>query len=282
MKTSRIILATFLLAAAVSPLCAQEKIENLFQRMASDPKVKVETDIQMDRNPKSKKQNEASICKIHNFYIPKANKKGRYAKRQEDYVTDLARAIETEASNPNCYRIANYNAGAQNSPRQYNIIYGEDATQYITIGSSRYKNYILACFLDKENAKYRWCYALEWWKQGSGPIYGKYMVFYSKIPTENKSPSQKDDKKKNNASMYFLANFNTLWTRWMNGEYKTDATLPVAVYTNIKEAVEEKILTTDEKELVKSALLQMMENVVGVGKDRKGTISYLNLAYKLL
>ena len=82
--------------------------------------------------------------------------------------------------------------------------------------------------------------------------------------------------------MYFLANFNTLWTRWMNGEYKTDATLPVAVYTNIKEAVEEKILTTDEKELVKSALLQMMENVVGVGKDRKGTISYLNLAYKLL
>ena len=80
--------------------------------------------------------------------------------------------------------------------------------------------------------------------------------------------------------MYYLANFNTLWTRWMNGEYKTDATLPVAVYTKIKEAVEEKILTTDEKELVKSALLHMMENVVGIA--REGTNSYLNLAYKLL
>lgn len=283
MKTSRIILVALVLTAVVSPLRAQEKIEQLFQRMVSDSKVQVKTNIQKDHNPKLYQQANASTCKIHNFYIPKPKGKARYAERQEYYVTDIANAIQAEYSNPNCYRISSYNVGDPNPLRPFNIIYSEDATQYIPIGTSRAKNYILACFLDKKNPGFRWCYALEWWGNGSNGIYGRYMVFYSKIPTEKVSTTQQPDKKRNNASMHFLANFNTLQTRWMNGEYQTDATLPVSIYTLVKDAVAANILTLDEKKLVEGGLLQMREAVAYKKVSQAGIfLGFIDLAHKIL
>ena len=78
--------------------------------------------------------------------------------------------------------------------------------------------------------------------------------------------------------MHFLANFNTLQRRWMNGEYKIDATLPVSIYTLVKDAVAANVLTPDEKKLVEGGLLQMREEAI----HNKDSQAFINLAHKIL
>ena len=100
MKTNRILLAILALVMTVSPLMAQEQIEKLYQRMASDPKVRINSSIQVDRKPGTSVVRKGSVCEISNFVIEKCNKKGRFVKHKKEYVTDLVNAIQAEASNP--------------------------------------------------------------------------------------------------------------------------------------------------------------------------------------
>ncbi|MBR1733483.1 MAG: hypothetical protein IJ729_07100, partial [Alloprevotella sp.] len=181
--TSLMILAL----ATSTPLKAQENIDKLYQRMASDPKVSISQSIQVDRKPGADVTGKTSMCEVNNFTIYKPEKKNRYryAEYGRLYVTDLAAAIQAEAANPQCYRVASYNVTDRGKPRQWNLLYGDDASQYITLGENRGKNYIFACFADKENPGYRMCYALEWYQYGEkGDIFGRYMRLYAKMPEE--------------------------------------------------------------------------------------------------
>lgn len=176
-----------LLAAMSSPLHAQKQIEKLYQRMASDPKVSISQSIEVDRKPGAEVMGKTSMCEVNSFAIHKPDKKNRYryAEYGRQYATDIAAAIQAEASNPLCYRVASYNIADGAKPRQWKLLYGDDASQYIMLGENRGKNYIFACFADKENPGYRWCYALEWYEyEYKGDIFGRYMRLYSKIPEE--------------------------------------------------------------------------------------------------
>ncbi|MBR1712189.1 MAG: hypothetical protein IJ722_02140 [Alloprevotella sp.] len=346
---------TLLALAASMPLMAQEKIEKLYQRMASDPKVSINQSIQVDRKPGAEVTGKTSMCEVNSFAIHKPDKKNRYryAEYGRLYVTDLAAAIQAEAPNPQCYRVASYNVTDRGKPRQWRLIYGDDASQYIMLGEHRTKNYIFACFADKENPGYRWCYALEWYEMGyKGDIFGRYIRLYAKMPEETSStPKVQGIVRDNDAydpfsmfgdgkfgtgltinakdrtftlngktlpldsltSVYkelrelspleaelqtgglvsaiqkskaervkrFLQNLNAMRARWANGDYQTDPTLPVSIYTLVKEAVEADILDKDEKELVNTQLVSMAEQTE-TGYGHTDACAYLGLAQKLL
>ncbi len=343
-----------LLAAMSSPLHAQKQIEKLYQRMASDPKVSISQSIEVDRKPGAEVMGKTSMCEVNSFAIHKPDKKGRYryAEYGRQYVTDIAAAIQAEASNPLCYRVASYNIADGAKPRQWKLLYGDDASQYIMLGENRGKNYIFACFADKENPGYRWCYALEWYEyEYKGDIFGRYMRLYSKIPEEtsatqynattvkggfagdplalfgdgqfgtgltiNKdrtftlngktlpldsltsayeelrelSPLEAElqtgglvsaiQKSKAERVKRFLQSFNTMRTRWAKGDYMTDPTLPVSIYTLVKDAVEADILNKDEKELVNTQIVSMAEQTE-MGYGHEDACAYLGLAQKVL
>lgn len=349
----KFITAALLLAAAASPLMAQEQIEKLYQRMASDPKVQVKQSIQVDRKPGTEVQGKTSVCEINDFTIAKKNKKGRYVEHLKDYVSDIAAAIQAEAANPQCYRIASYNAESPAQPRQWNLLYGDDASQYVEIGKYRGRNYIFACLTDKQNPDYRWCYALEWFEMDKY-MQGCYMRLYAKIPEKTTSEPQYQGTVKYNAAddrfndFYGLAeglygtgliinpdhtftlngktlpldsltsafirleemdpiqaeimtgglvtavlknkasraehvmqSFNAMRARWANGDYKTDPTLSVSIYTLIKDAIAKDILNDDEKELINKIIVEM---VVQSDTDPKYSdfYSYLSLTQKII
>lgn len=276
MKTNRILLAILALVMTVSPLMAQEQIEKLYQRMASDPKVRINSSIQVDRKPGTSVVRKGSVCEISDFVIEKCNKKGRFVKHKKEYVTDLVNAIQAEASNPQCYRISSYCYSATSgAPRQWNLLYGEDASQYVTIGARRGVNYILACFVDEEFPDSRWCYAVEWCVVGDEKIIGRYMKLYAKIPKETTVAQDKDSKG-------FLASFNHLHAQWMRHEYKNNPSMPVGIYSLVKQAVEEDVLTPEEKEFIDDQLTKMI-NVVDSNTLREdNALGYLELAKKQL
>lgn len=362
----RLILAALCIVSTAAPLQAQEQIEKLYLRMASDPKVSISQSIQVDRKPGASVSGKTSMCEINSFAIHKPNKKGRYVEHMHQYVSDIAAAIQNEASNPQCYRIASYRYPSADKPRQWNLLYGEDATQYVTIGKERHKNYIFACFADKANPGYRYCYALEWYEL-ENDLFGRYMCLYAKMPEESTpvpemvvdSVSYASVKKYNarvkyntpddpftmfgsgkfgtdltinaedrtftlggktlpldsltaeferlkeispieaqmmtgnlvtaiNKSMEmrletFLKSFNALSERWMRGDVKNDANLPVGIYLLVKDAVNKNLLSQDEKELVNDQLIIMVE----AAKDEGGhqyemACRYLALAQKEL
>lgn len=282
MKTTRIIFATFLFAVAMLPLRAQEQIEKCYKRMTYEPKVVVKSSIQMDSDPTAPVQRKSSLCEINKFYIPKPKKKGEYVKRLEDHITYIVAAIKAEATNQLCYRIAYHTAG-QDVPRQFNILYGLDGQQHVTIGTSRAKNYIFACFLDKDNPSngYRWCYALEWWWMGENLIAGNYIKIYSKIPQEKKETVQNEDAESSLTAKFFK-NFNALRWRWMNKEYKSDTSLPVSIYVLVNDAVSADILTPAEKNWLEQELTQLAKIVnadATTGVDASG---FIRLAHKVL
>lgn len=345
----RLILAALCIVSAAAPLQAQEQIEKLYRRMASDPKVSISQSIQVDRKPGASVYGKTSMCEINSFAIHKPNKKGRYVDHMRQYVSDIAEAIQAEASNPQCYRIASYRPSME-KPRQWNLLYGEDATQYVTIGEKRYKNYIFACFADKANPGYRYCYALEWYDGVENDLFGRYMCLYAKMPEEatpsnNASASYgtSDDpfamfgsgkfgtgltinaeertftldgktlpldsltaeferlqelspieaqiktgnlvnainQSKEKRLEHFLKSFNALSERWMRGDVKNDANLPVGIYLLVKDAVNKNLLSKDEKELVNDQLIIMVEAAKG-GHQYETACRYLALAQKEL
>lgn len=275
MKTYRILWAILALVMTASPLMAQEQIEKLYQRMASDPKVRIKSSIQVDRKPGAGVVRKGSVCEINDFVIEKYNKKGRSVEHLEEYVTDLVNAIQAEASNPQCYRISSYYFGTSDAPRRWNLLYGEDASQYVTIGARRGVNYILACFVDKEYPDSRWCYAIEWYKVGKETIIGRYMKLYAKIPKETPATQEK-------GSHGFLASFNNLQAQWQSHEYKKNTALPVGFYALVKQAVEENMLTPDEKEFVDAQLTKMINKMSGDTLREDNALGYLILAKKIL
>ena len=350
----KILTFALLLATMASPLHAQEQIVKLYQRMASDPKVSISQSIQVDRKPGADVTGKTSMCEINSFAIHKPDKKHRYryAEYGRQYVTDIAAAIQAEASNPLCYRVASYNVAALEQPRQWKLLYGDDASQYIMLGENRGKNYIFACFADKENPGYRWCYALEWYEyEFKGDIFGRYMRLYSKIPEETSATQYNativpdglaDDpfamfgtgkfgtgltinrdrtftlngktlpldsltsefiklkefspleaelqtgglvtailNNKAKRVERFMQSLNVMRTRWGKGDYMTDPTLPVSIYTLVKDAVEADILNKDEKELVNTQIVSMAEQTK-TGNGYKDTLAYLGLAQKVL
>lgn len=349
----RLILAALcIIVSAAAPLQAQEQIEKLYRRMASDPKVSISQSIQVDRKPGASVSGKTSMCEINSFAIHKPNKKGRYVDHMRQYVSDIAEAIQAEASNPQCYRIASYRYPSMDKPRQWNLLYGEDATQYVTIGEKRYKNYIFACFADKANPGYRYCYALEWYDGVENDLFGRYMCLYAKMPEEatpsnNASASYgtSDDpfamfgsgkfgtdltinaeertftldgktlpldsltaeferlqelspieaqiktgnlvaainQSKEKRLEHFLKSFNALSERWMRGDVKNDANLPVGIYLLVKDAVNKNLLSKDEKELVNDQLIIMVEAAKDAGDHLYETACrYLALAQKEL
>lgn len=345
----RLILAALCIVSAAAPLQAQEQIEKLYRRMASDPKVSISQSIQVDRKPGVSVTGKTSMCEINSFAIHKPNKKGRYVDHMRQYVSDIAEAIQAEASNPQCYRIASYRPSME-KPRQWNLLYGEDATQYVTIGEKRYKNYIFACFADKANPGYRYCYALEWYDGVENDLFGRYMCLYAKMPEEatpsnnasasygtsddpfamfgsgkfgtgltinaeertftldgktlpldsltaeferlqELSPIEAQIKTGNLVSAinqskekrleHFLKSFNALSERWMRGDVKNDANLPVGIYLLVKDAVNKNLLSKDEKELVNDQLIIMVEAAKG-DHQYETACRYLALAQKEL
>lgn len=345
----RLIFAALCAVSAAAPLQAQEQIEKLYRRMASDPKVSISQSIQVDRKPGVSVTGKTSMCEINSFAIHKPNKKGRYVDHMRQYVSDIAAAIQNEASNPQCYRIASYRYPSTDKPRQWNLLYGEDATQYVTIGEKRYKNYIFACFADKANPGYRYCYALEWYDGVENDLFGRYMCLYAKMPEETTPSynasvrnSTSDDpfamfgsgkfgtgltinaeertftldgktlpldsltaeferlqelspieaqiktgnlvaainQSKEKRLEHFLKSFNALSERWMRGDVKNDANLPVGIYLLVKDAVNKNLLSKDEKELVNDQLIIMVE--AAKGHQYETACRYLALAQKEL
>lgn len=347
------LIAALVLTAAASPLRAQENIEKLYQRMASDPKVEVSQSIQVDRKPGADVAGKTSVCEINEFFIKKPHKKGLYAERLENYVTDIANAIQAEASNPQCYRIASYREGKGEQPRQWNLLYGDDASQYVSIGKNRGKNYIFVCFTDKQAPGYRWCYALEWWGWSKSYMQGRFMRLYAKMPEETTSePKYKasvsyddeDDpftmfgggqfgmglvinakdrtftlngktlpldsltsqfaqlkeispleaelqtgglvtaimKHKATRTERYLQSFSALSARWMRCDYETDPTLPVSIYSLVKEAVEADMFSKDEKEMLSSQLASMVADAEGKSAEATNACNYLILAQKII
>lgn len=331
MKTKTFFLLTWAFAASAS-LMAQSAIEEAFKRMASDPKVNVSTSIQADTNPGEEKKGKTGLCEIHSFAIAKPNKKNRYryAEYGRTYVENIKNAIQAEASNAQCYRIVSYSPGNQatQQARVYNLLYGEDATQYVRIGDKKYRDYVFVCLLDPYNTDYRWCYALDW-EIYDDLITGRYMKLYAKIPKEpatdvnahsiNKMlkadpfeqfflenpdiaakalkfdiniDSINADGAKNIISIYannfksenaenFFQRFNALKALWMKGDYTTD-TLPVSVYTLVKEALNANILSREEKDFVDMQLADMAEATEVTSAAGETAAQYIALTQKVL
>ena len=296
---------------------------------------------------------KTSVCEINEFFIKKRQKKGRYAERLENYVSNIAAAIQAEASNPLCYRIASYRVGKGEQPRQWNLLYGDDASQYVSIGKNIGRNFIFVCFTDKQAPGYRWCYALEWWGWSKGYMQGRFMRLYAKMPEETTSePKYKasvsyddeDDpftifggaqfgmglvinakdrtftlngktlpldsltsqfaqlmeispleaelrtgavvtsimKHKATRTERYLQSFNALNARWTRCDYETDPTLPVSIYTLVKEAVEADMLSKYEKELLSIQLASMIADAEGKSAEATNACNYLALAQKIL
>lgn len=338
MKTKAFFLLTLVFAASAS-IKAQSNIEDAFKRMASDPKVEVSTSIQADCKPGDETKGKTSVCEIHSFAIAKPNKKNRYryAEYGRTYVENIKNAIQAEASNAQCYRIVSYSPANQatQQARVYNLLYGEDATQYVRIGDKKYRDYVFVCLLDPSNTDYRWCYALEW-ESYDDLITGRYMKLYAKIPKEpatdvSAHPIIKNlkadpfeqfflenpdiaakalkfdsngsfdgfnidsinaDGAKNIISIYannfksentenFFQRFNALKALWMKGDYTTD-TLPVSVYTLVKEALNANILSREEKDFVDMQLADMAEATEVTSAPGKTAAQYIALTQKVL
>ena len=79
---------------------------------------------------------------------------------------------------------------------------------------------------------------------------------------------------------HFLKSFNALSERWMRGDVKNDANLPVGIYLLVKDAVNKNLLSKDEKELVNDQLIIMVE--AAKGHQYETACRYLALAQKEL
>ena len=80
---------------------------------------------------------------------------------------------------------------------------------------------------------------------------------------------------------HFLKSFNALSVRWMRGDVKNDANLPVGIYLLVKDAVNKNLLSKDEKELVNDQLIIMVEAAKG-DHQYETACRYLALAQKEL
>ena len=84
---------------------------------------------------------------------------------------------------------------------------------------------------------------------------------------------------------HFLKSFNALSVRWMRGDVKNDANLPVGIYLLVKDAVNKNLLSKDEKELVNDQLIIMVEAAKEAAKgdhQYETACRYLALAQKEL
>ncbi|MBP3228772.1 MAG: hypothetical protein J6M53_08355 [Bacteroidaceae bacterium] len=186
MKTLRILAALVLLAATAAPSFAQDaiqdaagrlrpKVQAAFDRLVSDPKVLTAYSISYGRPATQGTASKASMLETWKFQM-KAKK--------SHLVADILDAMAAERDNPACYRVETYLAETQQQPRAWNIIYGEDASQYVEIGRNRSKNYAFVNIADQSaepTDRYRTCYCIEWYKVGR-EIVGRLIVAYARIP----------------------------------------------------------------------------------------------------
>lgn len=295
MRTLNFFLVTILLAAFATQTHAQADLLAAIDRLAQSKKAKVAHSVSYSRPTSDRVAAQLgtagsmkSMLETYSFTM-----KAKDAK----LVDDIVQAMYAQKDNPDCYRIEGYTASSSQKPRAWNLVYGEDATSGIEIGKNNVYNYTFVNIADKPTAsQYRTCYCIEW-REWMKKIDGRVIITYARIPRPD-TVSVKNDK--------YSFNLLNKWKQTLPTEFLqmgevmplinslrmtlTDADADDAyvvaplLYKVIKDAVDQDLLTKEERDIVSQQLKRAIASASLPNNDQnaQATLDYLRLAVKVL
>ena len=322
MKTMKYKLVMVLLAAFSMQVSAQQDLLSAIVRLAESKKAKVAHSVSYSRPTSDLVAAQLgtagsmkSMLETYSFEM-----KAKDAK----LVDDIVQAMYAQKDNPDCYRIEGYNASSE-KPRAWNLVYGEDATSGIEIGKNNVYNYTFVNIADKTTAsQYRTCYCIEW-REWMKKIDGRVIITYARIPDMIQKQMRPADvgsmdfsdlivdtvtidpiiykaliklnsdgfyellKKGNIKSMEadeVLPLINALRTTLTEADWDEAYLIAPLLYKVIKDAVDQDLLTKDERDVVSQQLKRAITSAELPSKpydqNAQATLDYLRLAVKVL
>lgn len=297
MRTLNFFLVTILLAAFATQTHAQADLLAAIDRLAQSKKAKVAHSVSYSRPTSDRVAAQLgtagsmkSMLETYSFTM-----KAKDAK----LVDDIVQAMYAQKDNPDCYRIEGYTASSSQKPRAWNLVYGEDATSGIEIGKNNVYNYTFVNIADKPTAsQYRTCYCIEW-REWMKKIDGRVIITYARIPRPDTVYVKNDkysfdllNKWKQTLPTEFLQMgevmplINSLRMTLTEGDADDAYVVAPLLYKVIKDAVDQELLTKDERDIVSQQLKRAITSAELPSKpydqNAQATLDYLRLAVKVL
>lgn len=295
MRTLNFFLVTILLAAFATQTHAQADLLTAIDRLAQSKKAKVAHSVSYSRPTSDRVAAQLgtagsmkSMLETYSFTM-----KAKDAK----LVDDIVQAMYAQKDNPDCYRIEGYTASSSQKPRAWNLVYGEDATSGIEIGKNNVYNYTFVNIADKPTAsQYRTCYCIEW-REWMKKIDGRVIITYARIPRPDTVYVKNDkysfnllNKWKQTLPTEFLQMgevmplINSLRMTLTDADADDAYVVAPLLYKVIKDAVDQDLLTKEERDIVSQQLKRAIASASLPNNDQnaQATLDYLRLAVKVL
>lgn len=297
MKTMKYNLVMVLLAAFSMQVSAQQDLLSAIDRLAESKKAKVAHSVSYNRPTSDLVAAQLgtagsmkSMLETYSFTM-----KAKDAK----LVDDIVQAMYAQKDNPDCYRIEGYTASSSQKPRAWNLVYGEDATNGIEIGKNNVYNYTFVNIADKPTAsQYRTCYCIEW-REWMKKIDGRVIITYARIPRPDTVYVKNDkysfdllNKWKQTLPTEFLKMgevmplINALRMALIDADPDDAYVVAPLLYKVIKDAVDQDLLTKEERDVVSQQLKRAITSAELPSKpydqNAQATLDYLRLAVKVL
>ena len=295
MRTLKFFLVTVLLAAVATQTHAQADLLAAIDRLAQSKKAKVAHSVSYSRPTSDRVAAQLgtagsmkSMLETYSFTM-----KAKDAK----LVDDIVQAMYAQKDNPDCYRIEGYTASSSQKPRAWNLVYGEDATSGIEIGKNNVYNYTFVNIADKPTAsQYRTCYCIEW-REWMKKIDGRVIISYARIPRPDTVYVKNDkysfdllNKWKQTLPTEFLQMgevmplINALRMTLTDADADDAYVVAPLLYKVIKDAVDQDLLTKEERDIVSQQLKRAIASASLPNNDQnaQATLDYLRLAVKVL
>ena len=164
------------LFATILPLQAQRTaIEAAFKNVTANPKVLLNHSESYD----GKLGKIRPVLEVYKFSI-------KYKHRA--YIDEVVRTILASHTDPDCYRVESFAADGLETPRAWDLVYGEDASKKVEIGRNKNYSYAFINLVDQSPeaaGQYRTCYAVEWFTPRGIKNYtvdGRLIKTYARIP----------------------------------------------------------------------------------------------------
>ena len=294
MRTLKFFLVTVLLAAVATQTHAQADLLAAIDRLAQSKKAKVAHSVSYSRptsNLVAAQLGTAgsmkSMLETYSFTM-----KAKDAK----LVDDIVQAMYAQKDNPDCYRIEGYTASSSQKPRAWDLVYGEDAANKIEIGRNSVHNYTFVNIADKTMPQYRTCYCIEW-REWMKKIDGRVIITYARIPRPDTVYVKNDkysfdllNKWKQTLPTEFLQMgevmplINSLRMTLTDADADDAYVVAPLLYKVIKDAVDQDLLTKEERDIVSQQLKRAIASASLPNNDQnaQAALDYLRLAVKVL
>lgn len=296
MKTMKYKLVMVLLAAFSMQVSAQQDLLSAIDRLAQSKKAKVAHSVSYNRPTSDLVAAQLgtagsmkSMLETYSFTM-----KAKDAK----LVDDIVQAMYAQKDNSDCYRIEGYTASSSQKPRAWDLVYGEDAANKIEIGRNSVYNYTFVNIADKTMSQYRTCYCIEW-REWMKKIDGRVIITYARIPRPDTVYVKNDkysfdllNKWKQTLPTEFLKMgevmplINALRMTLTDADPDDAYVVAPLLYKVIKDAVDQDLLTKEERDIVSQQLKRAITSAELPSKpydqNAQATLDYLRLAVKVL